>query len=131
MKNGMITFGMMIKRKTMSCCNECGVKDYSTNYLPGQIKTIMDEESVCFSCAFWLDLYRNCSRPIIIDYEHYVDSGFSNGTSDFLGFAGRVFKIEMENGHQITTNNLWRQGEIPEHFRDRFKNNSKFIEEVS
>lgn len=111
----------------MNRCNECGVEDYIADYLSGEEKTIMDEESVCFDCAFWLNLYRNCSESIIFDNCHYIDGGFSNDDSEFLGYAGDVFEIEMMDGKTIKTNNLWHQGEIPEHFRDRLKNNAKII----
>ncbi len=105
----------------MNKCNECGKEDYSLSYMKGANKTCMDEKGLCFTCAFWT-LKLDLKNPVVIDGGLYSpESG--NGP----GMAGRRFDIRMPNGEEITTHNLWSQGIIPEHFRDRLPNNAEFM----
>jgi len=44
------------------------------------------------------------------------------------GYGGRKFIIEFfDERPTITTHNLWHQGEIPPHFRDRLQDEANFI----
>jgi len=44
-----------------------------------------------------------------------------------LGCSGKEMKIQIASGEIISTNNLWHQGKIPEHFRNILSNNAKFV----
>ena len=91
---------------------------------------IMIDEKVCFKCAFWLDKIKNpSSNRIIIHNNHYMNSGRVDKKTarGFIGFGGRDFKIKMDDGIIIETNNLWHQGEIPLRFRDQLPDNAIFI----
>jgi hypothetical protein len=81
----------------------------------------MKKEGICFSCAFWLNL-TNDKELIVIN-----GNAYSLGKGDGGGFAGRRFDIRMNSGKEITTHDLWHRGEIPEHFRDRLKDNAVFL----
>lgn len=78
----------------------------------------------CYSRDFWNDTLDESA--IIIDGVCYHDAGRkSEGYRGFLGYGGREFKIQMNDGRVIETNNLWCQGSIPSsHERS---DNAKFL----
>ena len=43
-----------------------------------------------------------------------------------LGFGGREWIIEYNDGRVVKTNNLWHQGGIPESVREQLLDNAKF-----
>jgi hypothetical protein len=45
-------------------------------------------------------------------------------TEHYRGFAGRRFVIRFHDGRIVETTNLWSNGIIPEHFRDRLLDNA-------
>lgn len=68
--------------------------------------------SACFHEHFWDDTLDETA--IIIKGECYHDGGMKPANySGFLGFSGRRFRIQMNDGRIIETNNLWYNGEIP------------------
>ena len=78
----------------------------------------------CFGEYFWNDTLDETA--IIINGECYHDGGMKPaGYTGFLGHAGRYFKIQMNDGRIIETNNLWYNGEVP---KERcVKDNAVFI----
>jgi len=82
----------------------------------------------CEDCSFWLEkLYlpeEYSNRMVIVEGVHYLLSN-----SSIKGFAGAKFKIKFFSGRLIQTNNLWRQGKIPEHFRSSLPDNAVFVEQ--
>jgi len=81
----------------------------------------------CEDCSFWLEklyLPDYNSKQVIVEGVHYLLSN-----SSIKGFAGAKFKIKFFNGRLIQTNNLWRQGKIPQHFRSVLKDNAVFVEQ--
>ena len=104
-------------------CNSCGEEDYSTSYSQCTTKSIMDEKGFCFKCSFWEDkVIHSPSNRAIIDGHHYVASSGNGG-----GMGGRKFKIKFNDGREIETTNLWSQGDIPKHFRDRLPDDAEFM----
>lgn len=83
-------------------------------------KTTMDKHRVCFSCAFWINRTKD-KNPIVIDGVRYALGSGSAG-----GMGGRKFTIKMNNGKIIETHDLWCRGDVPEHFKDRIKDNAEF-----
>lgn len=68
--------------------------------------------SKCFTENFWNENLDETA--IIINGECYHDGGMKPvGYSGFLGHGGRYFKIQMNDGRVIETNNLWCNGDIP------------------
>ena len=68
--------------------------------------------SECFHENFWNENLDDSA--IIIGGECYHDGGMKpQGYSGFLGHGGHYFKIKMNDGRIIETNNLWYNGEIP------------------
>lgn len=88
-------------------CIICGKEIEKSSY---SHKVICSSE--CFSVDFWNDALDDTA--IIIDGECYHDGGMKPKTySGFLGFGGNLFKIKMNDGRVIETNNLWYNGVVP------------------
>lgn len=109
-------------------CKECKEK-IEFNYYKAVIQ-IMKQKQLCFNCLFWTEYIelKNKSESVRIKGEHYW-IGEEDGPFHFRGFGGKKFKIRFKNSKEITTTNLWYQGEIPDRFRDRLPNNAEFIKE--
>ena len=116
-------------------CTLCGGKHDPENYLQDRIREIMEEKHLCFRCANWLwqhELDRTKTARLgnvaIINGKHYVLNP-SNGGNWPSGFGGARFKIRFNDGREVVCNNLWHQGEIPEHLRHLFPDNAAFVKE--
>ena len=115
-------------------CTECGCPEGS-NWISG-VKERLLEERKCHSCSHWyhiakeyqetatIESVRCCYRGsenkvMIIKGVLYSDAGYKENTcSSILGYAGAVFNIkDLSTGEVITTNNLWRGGEVPKKYR--------------
>jgi hypothetical protein len=86
---------------------------------------VQGEQSTCSGCYFWLDhIKHTADRRIVVNGAHYLVGRVG-------GFGGAKWVIEfidpMREG--FTTNQLWYQGTIPSHFRDRIPDNARFIKE--
>lgn len=77
--------------------------------------------SECFTVDFWNEVLDDTA--IIINGECYHDAGETN--SYWKGFGGRHFKIQMDDGRIIETENLWGQGKVPP--ERGVKDNAKFL----
>lgn len=106
-------------------CRECGGL-VGTNY-SGNEKMI--ERNLCFNCNFWTDIlldYNNERRYVVKSGMYYREDDAPHDY--FQGFGGREFKIQRHGQSDIIiTHNLWFNGEIPNKFLDRLKNNADFI----
>lgn len=105
-------------------CSECG-KQFRTNFYQ---KDELLARKVCFSCNFWLEYVdkKDDKNIFRIDGAHYAKGSETNDKDIFKGFGGREFWIEKD-GELIKTTNLWFQGDIPAHFKDRLPDNDKFV----
>lgn len=89
------------------------------------IRSIMERDGVCYSCAFWIRLYeKNKNNPnwLIIDGESWIANPFvpntNNKTRRFMGMGGRMMEAISNDGRKIISNDWWHQGKIPEEFKD-------------
>lgn len=84
--------------------------------------------SKCFHIHYWREIIAEKEQHIIINGECYCDGGEVEHPSRymFLGFGGRRLWIRFFDGREITTNNLWHQGKIPEEFRDQLPDTAEF-----
>lgn len=70
-----------------------------------------------------------------IDGHHYIAAweGTPNvGYRQGLGYGGRVFRwrwLDEPEGTRHTSNNVWFQGQIPAHWRDRLPDNAVWVTE--
>lgn len=99
-------------------CIICGKEIEKSRYMNAALCS-----SECFSVNFWNECLDESA--IIINGECYHDGGKKpKGYNGFMGHGGRLFKIKMNSGEIIETNNLWHNGEIP---KDRnIKDNAVF-----
>lgn len=107
-------------------CKEC--KQTISFAFVDSVKKQLKEKQLCFSCNFWDNLITEVpdNQRIVIEGHHYIPLPEEDGPTRFKGYGGRTFIIHKENGETITTSNLWHQGKIPEHYRNRLPNNARF-----
>jgi hypothetical protein len=115
----------------MDLCSHCGSVIEIEKYA-GETPKQMIENKACFDCNFYIELSKKQEegRSLITSkFEHYMDGGNVQDSvlQAALGHGGTVFKIEKTSGEVLSTNNLWFQGEIPEHLHYLFTPNFKFV----
>jgi len=109
----------------MTTCKECGITDFPTDYSE-RTKIKLLGHSLCFDCNFWREKVEDRHSFTIIEGNCYCI--LPNTNSRMRGFGGRKFIIEFfDERPTIITHNLWHQGEIPPHFRDRLQDEANFI----
>lgn len=83
----------------------------------------------CFSKHYWNKLLKEKDEHIIIHGKCYYDAGNVENPDNvsFLGCSGQRFWIRFFDGREITTNNLWCQGEIPEAYIDDLPDTAEFF----
>ena len=86
--------------------------------------------SECFHVNFWNELVEEYNKdpyhnPVVNGTKYYV--GDENNAGAFRGFDGARFCILFNDGTIILSTNLWCNGEVPEEYKDKLKNNAKFI----
>lgn len=103
-------------------CEICGKEIEKSSYAHADLCSSPE----CFKTHSWNE--RLDETAIIIDGECYHDGGNNPHEKEkYLGFGGTHFKIQMNDGTVIETNNLWYGGKVPE---DRHvKDNAVFIRE--
>lgn len=111
-------------------CNLCHREDDLDGYIVNNaITQIMQERQVCFQCAFWMDkIAHPCEGTEIIGGHYYIVYPFVKRPENVLkGSYGKEFYIRKFDGTLLKSNNVWYQGEIPEHFRDQYPNTANFL----
>jgi hypothetical protein len=103
-------------------CKECG-SIFSTHYSE-PVKTLLLERGICHHCNHFLQLIGK-QHALRINGVHWMGKAGDKGQ----GCGGRTFGIRMlGTGEEFQTSNLWCQGEIPSHFRERLPDNAEFIQ---
>lgn len=88
-------------------CEICGKEIEKSKYLSNVLCS-----KKCFIEHFWNEHLDETA--IIIDGVCYHDGGMKPpGYEGFLGFGGHLFRIQMNDGRIIETNNLWHNGDVP------------------
>ena len=109
-------------------CKECG-SILRTNFLE-PYKSKITRENICFSCFHWIDIENTLSdeRRFIIKGNSYWKEPDKDKNDFFVGFGGHEFKIRRFGSEEIIiSRNLWHQGVVPEHFKERIKDNAEFL----
>lgn len=102
-------------------CSECG-SPYSTNYVE-PVKQMLLAAGICHSCDHFRRLIGR-KHALRIAGVHWMGKPGDKGD----GCGGRTFNVRMlETGEEFQTSNLWCQGNIPAHFKDRLPDNAEFI----
>lgn len=117
-------------------CKECQTK-IKLSY-GEELNVELKKEQLCSTCHFWNNIVKeetnkilynsDKNRRVIIDGKCYYPNGYKTNTKKYmLGFSGKEFNIIMNDGTKILTNDLWYNGIIPTHFRNRLPDNAEFI----
>lgn len=107
-------------------CKMCG-QFFATHYSDNER---MIELNICFGCNHW-DLLAERKDRIIANHTCYSNPGRRNPNEGFLGFGGAEWKIRMDDGTLVETNNLWHNGEIPKRFWERMPDNAMILQPVT
>ncbi len=105
----------------------------------------MIQRKMCFNCTFWSDHLLNfilhkgktpeggtiiiCKRDDVEGkpISHYTAYPYrQEGYSGMVGFGGDTWWF-LVNSVPFRTNNMWHQGEVPEHFRELLPINALMI----
>ncbi|MDV8155232.1 hypothetical protein [Acinetobacter bereziniae] len=77
-------------------------------------------DSMCNSCFHFI---RKGQQVYVFNNVAYVDGGFVENTQGkSLGHGGRLLKIQYQS-KEITTNNLWCIGNVPERLQAQLPDN--------
>ena len=106
-------------------CKICGKIEHA-----GYIKDTKERliaNSLCFDCDFWDGYIKRKDEPSIVRVGgcHYCIAD-ENADKYMRGFSGRRFDVKFFDGRDVTTTNLWCQGDIPERFRGQLADNAIF-----
>lgn len=99
-------------------------------------------EGLCSSCTHWDELIRNQHlNPEIIflrvNGRHYQThlNDINKPPGKYSGFGGRKFVVKQIFNQGLPdvfyTCNMWTQGTIPEHYREKLPDNAEFVNEVT
>ena len=126
----------MTEHKTI-ICKECGNEERGpTSWREGNIRSIMERDGVCFNCGLWIEkIELHDKHTYVINGTRWHDGGTLSteerqafGASPGMGCGGRKQIIQLlDSDKVITTNNLWCQGDVPDHFKERIPDNAKFL----
>ncbi len=108
-------------------CKECGKREDKDRVKSEAEK--LEKHQLCFKCNFWREKVTKKDKPRVtrINGNHYaIGQEEYSSWAEFRGFGGRKFVILFNDGRKVETTNLWHQGTIPEHFKERLPDNAKF-----
>lgn len=127
------TFGLYVERVTGAArgsraaveCVECGKWD-DFCFHESTTRRLWEQQT-CFNCDFWLEHARWATDPpakyagkiAVVGGRHWVVGARASGDKSLMGCGGREVTVRWHDGRVASTNNLWGQGTIPEHFRAR------------
>ncbi|MFI0929674.1 hypothetical protein ACH4TP_37985 [Streptomyces sp. NPDC021012] len=100
-------------------------------------------DETCFDCRYWQEKTEwadngdrvpahisgdDLNLVARIDGKHYM-VGPMNHTrpAHWLGYGGTVFTFRFHDGREITSNDVWAQGDIPQRWRDRLPDNAVIV----
>lgn len=103
-------------------CEKCGAIVHPEDYREGTLwKNRMTTQSVCFECAYWLDLIEHpVAHFQIINHQYFslppeVDEGEP------------IHHILTHSGHLFDSTRLFNYGRIPERFWQELPNTANFL----
>lgn len=117
----------------------CKMEDDPEDYIQKHpITKLMIEKQLCFRCAFWYKLYLRSGDPkdeyFLIRANHTHWSAPKDEPVSLRKQRDHTYRAEpnlkyilFEDGRTLAVNQLYHQGNIPEHFRGIMPNNAIFI----
>lgn len=113
-------------------CESCGKKIRADCYnKSSNIYKRMFAESVCYDCAYWLEIIENMPETYeIIDGVCYDFQPFcpkEKAKTANLGSNGKRMYILKNDGSVKMSNDVWDKGHVPKQFLDKLKDTAIFI----
>lgn len=110
-------------------CSKCNAAYEQDSFDPRQKLTVlMKQRELCFQCAFWIDkIEKPPEYAEVVNGSHFTFHPWNNSPLAFQGSGGHAFYIIRENGSVLKSNNVWRQGDVPERFREQLPDTARFI----
>lgn len=87
-----------------------------------------DEELSEHTCQFWdekVDI-KDDATTVRVCGQHYI-IGDEQAGSFMRGHGGAKWRIKFLDGRELTTTNLWMQGDIPLQYQDILPDNAIFL----
>lgn len=113
-------------------CQLCGEWEENEWQLSAMIE--LHKNQLCFNCNFWVRKIKYYGTGFD---KHFVVNGVcylahdskeaKDGGPVMRGFGGREHIILFCDNTVIKTTNLWCQGDVPELFRSKLKDNAMFV----
>ncbi len=112
-------------------CRECG-GDGTPNRWQARVGRVLVANQLCLTCQAWAENVASRDEPEMVRAEgrHHIigpeaEPRLPGGL--MRGCGGARFRIRFFDGREVETTNLWNQGAIPEHFRERLPDNAEFV----
>lgn len=89
----------------------------------------MREHRLCFGCSFWIEKMED-RRPEVFYADgcrYTILPDPPKGFRGFVGHGGAEFRIRFNDGREVVSRNLWTQGVVPKHFRERMPDTAIFL----
>ena len=113
-------------------CHECDQDDEACYMEPTASRMI--KMHLCFKCLFWVEKLEIDKGPHanrvarVAGTQYWIGDDPKRGDyASGLGYGGQRFHIRWHDGREKVTTNLWCNGKIPEHFKERLPDNAIFI----
>lgn len=113
-------------KSTYHTCIECGTIQQHEIYYDN-VEEVLIKYSLCFKCNFWREKVNIKDRLVIVDGKAYYPTPDTDAPNHCKGFGGAIFRYQFLDGRIETCGNMWSNGVIPQHFRDRLPDNAKFL----
>lgn len=114
-------------------CRECGVLKSIDEYRQ-ETRERLHRDSLCFDCAHWTDRHARQlvdPRAIVVDglaYSLGPEPAPTERKSWRLGCGGQRWTLRpIEGGPDVVSHNVWCQGVVPPHFRERMPDTHKEV----
>ncbi|MHA1962769.1 MAG: hypothetical protein ACW99U_21480 [Candidatus Thorarchaeota archaeon] len=108
-------------------CKECGLVENNRHW--AFVADRLEKSGLCQECEHWLNAvnFKEQERVVRIKGHHYIINDEIPGPAHLKGHKGQKFIIKFNDERQVVTTNLWHQGKIPEHFKERLPDNAVFL----
>lgn len=106
-------------------CKECSHLISTTYNEPH--KSEMISRNICLRCNIWTNKLNTLPDPncFVVNGGVYNVKPNIDGPGGFKGFGGREFRF-IKNSVLTISHNVWFNGQVPVHFKDRIKDNATF-----
>jgi hypothetical protein len=109
------------RARSVTRCVDCGGFDRALYFRETRERLLTDQR--CFDCDHFQRLVGAEWAVITPEFRHYA-IGSGGGHSASRGFGGAKWAVTFDDGTVVETDDLWMQGDIPEHLQHLFSPNA-------